>query len=284
MAASPKTRELLDQLTAAVRQAIHAPQPDRVHDLRVAIRRFGQGLAIASPDSVESEKTRRALKRIMRMAGGVRDFDIAMKLAARHHAPQKFLQRLKARRDAAERTLLAELHRWLDASTAARWKEALPSEGRSAIPDKVILRQVKKLFKRGSAAEDSDTELHSLRIAAKKLRYTLDLLHHGDQRHVEQIKELQRRLGDINDYETVRRIATKEAAPKRLLRSLLDKHQKKVKAFHRYWEQQFSGRKREWKRVTLQTAPAQTASPQPAPLPPRQAAPSRSRRERQGAA
>ncbi len=208
----------------------------------------------------------------MRLAGDVRDCDITRKLAARYKASRKLLTRLDRRRRAAERRLISQLRQTIEEGAPEKWKESL-SGGPNALPDRAILRGVKRLFKRGSAAVDSDEELHSLRIAAKKLRYTLDLLHHGDREHVDRIKNLQRFLGEINDYETARRIAAHESASKRLIGILGEKQEKKIAAFRRYWERLFSGRKREWKRAALQIARPQA-----------QAAPSRSPRERQGAA
>ena len=266
MSASPKTRELLDHFASEVRLTIKTPEPDQVHNLRVAIRRLTQALVVVAPESKGAKKTRRELKHLMQLAGNVRDCDINLKLAGKLGASQEFLSRLHRRRAAAERLLNQELQNWDHPGLMSEWKEKLVSATASAPAHAAILRAVKRLFKRGTAAEESDKKLHPLRIAAKKLRYTLDLLDHCDQAHLQQIKELQTRLGDINDYETACRIAGEESASKRLIGKLRAKQERKIASFHRYWQKEFSGKKSEWEQVTLQ------------------AAPSRSRRERQGAA
>ncbi len=67
------------------------------------------------------------------------------------------------------------------------------------------------------------------------------------------MKELQKRLGDINDYETARRIAAEESAGKRVLARLAEKQDKKIHSFRRYWDREFSGEthRQEWQQVTL---------------------------------
>ena len=113
---------------------------------------------------------------------------------------------------------------------------------------------MKRVFKRGSAAEESEKKLHPLRIAVKKLRYTIDMLDRPEASRLEKVQELQSRLGDINDYETARRIAAEESAAKRVISDLRAAQEKKLRSFHRFWEKNFSGHKREWKRATFQTA------------------------------
>ena len=266
MAASPQTRELLEQFLAEARRASQTPDPGQVHDLRVAIRRFNQALAIFYPESRQTEKTRAALKGIMHLAGEVRDCDITLKLAAKHKASPRMLEKLRRRRGAAERALILALQEWMDTDAALRWEQRLVNARAAPASRASLVHVVKRFFKRGSAAEESDEKLHPLRIAAKKLRYTLELLHRGDVTHVDRIKELQTRLGDINDLQTAIRIVAEESGGKAFASSLAKKQEKKIASFHRYWSKQFAGRKKEWKRVTLQ------------------AAPSRSRRGRQGAA
>ena len=261
MPASPKrASEFLDYFAAAARRTLGGPDADQVHILRVASRKFTQALTVLDAESEDVEKIRRRLKRIMRFAGQVRDYDITIKLAGRVQGSKTFLARLHRRRAAAERVLLAELQLWLDANTPRRWRERLAEAAPGTTASKVLSSAVKRLFKRGAAAEDSDKKLHPLRIAAKKLRYTLDLLDHSDPARVEQVKELQRRLGDINDYETARRIASAESAGKRVDSRLREKHDKKVRAFRRFWESRFSGKKhkREWQNVTLRATPVRS--------------------------
>src|SRR5690606_7149411 len=71
-------------------------------------------------------------------------------------------------------------------------------------------RQAKRVKKRGRAAlSQNEGDLHRLRIALKKLRYTAEFfapLHPKVQvrQHLRQIKDLQDHLGQLNDATTVR--------------------------------------------------------------------------------
>ncbi len=247
MVASPVARGVTE-LASAVRCALDSPEPDQIHDLRVAIRRFLQVLAVyeSSPRVV-----RDGLKEMMRSAGDVRDCDIAIKLVKKVDGPARLIQRLRRRRGDRERVLLIELQKWSKGNMASQWRQKLSFNGEA---DPAILRRaVKKFFKCGAAAEDSDTKLHPLRIATKKLRYTMDLIGNTDRARAEQVRELQQRLGDIQDHETARRLASDESASKRVLSELQNRQDKKIRAFRKFWDKTFAGRKREWQQVTLRS-------------------------------
>jgi CHAD domain-containing protein len=265
MAASPTATKLLAGLAAEIRRTAESPEPDQVHDLRVAIRRFMQILAILDSSTGDIRGT---VKRMMSFAGKVRDCDIAIKLTRKAGASEQFLRRLQRRRGAAERVLILELEKWSALDTPAKWRSKLGPAHPQENMSRALSKAVRRVFKRGAAAEDSEKKLHSLRIAVKKLRYTIDLLDRPSATRTEQIQDLQRRLGDINDYETARKIATQETASKRVVAELRAKQEKKIQSFHTFWEENFADKKREWKRATFQAG-----------------APSRPRsRERQGAA
>src|SRR6185503_15069163 len=74
--------KLLRRLAHRVHQAASAPDPDAVHDLRVAIRRFQQFLRVFRQflPGVTAKKIRRRLRKIMKSAGKVRNRDIAAML------------------------------------------------------------------------------------------------------------------------------------------------------------------------------------------------------------
>ncbi|MBZ5603424.1 MAG: CHAD domain-containing protein [Acidobacteriia bacterium] len=254
MSSSPGTRRLLDQFAAQLRQTPVAPTPDQVHDLRVSIRRLSQALANAGPDSNETERVRKELKVVMRMAGNVRDCDITLKLVGKAGGSKRLAERLHRRRGEAERALILGIGRWTKAHPLDRWRDLLPAHAEDRAL--AISAALKKLFKRGRAAEDSDRKLHPLRIAAKKLRYTLELLH-ADAARIDMIKGLQTRLGDINDFETARSIAGEEGASKRMLDELRSKQDKKIRSFRRFWNSTFAGRDREWA-AALQAAPSRS--------------------------
>ncbi len=225
---------LRDRFLRELRQTLRDPNPDQVHDLRVAIRRFSQLLAIAEP-SKETARVRKALKRVMSMAGEVRDCDIALKLTVNANGSARLAARLRELRGEAEARLLKGLARWVATYSPRTW--TLPRRvGNRGTP-----QALRRFFKRGAAAEKSEGKLHPLRIAAKKLRYTLEL-EQPSSTMLAKIKDLQTRLGDINDLDVTRRIAEREGAAKPVLDELRRKRDKKVAAFRSYWKRTFAGR------------------------------------------
>jgi CHAD domain-containing protein len=70
----------LSKLVEEAERCAATPDPDAVHDLRVAIRRFSQALRIFKTllDAKAVQWMRRALKRVMDAAAVVRDLDVGM--------------------------------------------------------------------------------------------------------------------------------------------------------------------------------------------------------------
>src|SRR5579862_587471 len=102
MATSPAARkkskigQALDQLALDVERTLKHAGPDQVHNLRVATRRMGQTLAVVEDSGFG--KIRRELKSAIKLAGPVRDCDIAQKLIAKVEAPATLSARLERRR------------------------------------------------------------------------------------------------------------------------------------------------------------------------------------------
>jgi CHAD domain-containing protein len=242
MARSPDPRrELFRRLTAQARRTVRTPDAEQVHNLRVAIRRFNQAAALAQ-DASGLKKTRKHLKKAMELAGRVRDADITMKLVAklRPAGTSTLQEKLARRRAEREQRLIAALPK-----IAAQLEIGKPSlEGKP--PQVAISAAAERLFERGSKADDA-RGLHRLRIAAKKLRYTLELLA-PEHARMDQIKRLQSLLGDINDYETARRIIAEESGAKTLAAQFEDRQRKKIREFRSYWKSDFerAGEAREW--------------------------------------
>lgn len=237
MARSPDaTRELFHRLTKQAECTSQAPDAEQVHNLRVAIRRFNQAPALHALDAPGFRKIHRKLKKTMTLAGQVRDVDIAMKLVAKlKPAGVKSLQAKLARRRTECEVELIEALPSLAAHTDLEVTSSTDKPPHHAIHD-----AARRLFKRGAKADDSKG-LHRLRIAAKKLRYMLELLAPQHAR-LGQIKRLQTLLGDINDYETAGRIIATESGGKKLLEQLEDRQKKKIRQFRRYWKSDFEGK------------------------------------------
>ena len=120
---------LLRRLAFQAGRAARTSDADAVHDLRVAIRRFGRCLrAFAQffPGAARKKILRRA-KALMKLAAVVRDRDIALELLGFAGIPATAAVAVSLRREraAAERILAAELHRWARHGFSHKWRERL---------------------------------------------------------------------------------------------------------------------------------------------------------------
>lgn len=68
----------------------------------------------------------------------------------------------------------------------------------------------------------------------------------ADGARFDQIKTLQKHLGDINDYESARRIVAREVAGERISARLREQQRKKVRLFRHHWNDEFAGKESEW--------------------------------------
>ncbi|HTS75882.1 MAG TPA: CHAD domain-containing protein [Bryobacteraceae bacterium] len=222
-----------------IRRTLAQPDATHVHDLRVAIRRFNQALALR-PRSERPKRLLRRLKKIMRLAGEVRNADITLNLVAKIKGTKRLVSRLHRRREDAERRLKKALDK-LDPREIPR---DLPIA--SATSPAAIVGTARRMFKRAAKSGDP-LRLHRIRIAAKKLRYTLELLA-PDHPRLETVKRLQSMLGRINDYETAWAIVSEESGGKAVRAQLKQKQAKRIREFHRFWATLFPdpATQREW--------------------------------------
>jgi len=109
--------------TASVRNA------DAIHDLRVAIRRFSQSVTIFASllPKQEAKRVRKRLRRIMEVAGQVRDCDIALEFLDEAGVPGDDALRaaIVAERTEHEKNLLDKIGRWSRSNVSAKWRSAL---------------------------------------------------------------------------------------------------------------------------------------------------------------
>lgn len=227
--------ELLDHLAAQIRRTIQRPDQRHVHDLRVIIRRFTQALTILKPCLVQEnlKELRAALKQIMLLAGEVRNCDIAAKLLTKmqERVPAS-VGRIRRQR---EKLLIASLQSWVNPDVASQWRTQLqPCQSLSASAIRKLIGQgvasaAERVHQRARNIGKSMQALHKLRIAAKKLRYTLELAGTPS----DPVKDLQSRLGDINDYRATRRLLKAIDGTAHLRRALARKQRSKVRRFRR---------------------------------------------------
>src|ERR1700730_16339468 len=124
-----QSSKLLRRLAFEITRALKSCDPERVHDLRVAIRRFNQLLRVLKPCFLgkEMRKIRRQLKTIMNSAGEARNCDIALQPLSKAAGEDKvnLSLRIKNQRRHRERELLGLLRPWMDRKSSSKWRAAL---------------------------------------------------------------------------------------------------------------------------------------------------------------
>ncbi len=117
---------LLTTLAYQVHRAAKKPGPDEIHDLRVSVRRFSQGLQLFADffPKWEVKKIRRMLKRVMRVTSAIRDRDITLDfLSESGHTAHR--PRLEKERVAYQRQFSEMLRRWTAQDFSAKWRNGL---------------------------------------------------------------------------------------------------------------------------------------------------------------
>jgi CHAD domain-containing protein len=121
---------LLTTLAFQVHRAARKPGPDEIHDLRVSIRRFSQGLELFSAffPKWEVKKIRRMLKRMMQTTSSIRDRDITLQFLEKwQHSPHR--PRLEKERATYQRQFSEMLRRWSARDFSTKWRNGLSLRG-----------------------------------------------------------------------------------------------------------------------------------------------------------
>ena len=119
----------LGRLVFEIRNCGQTLEPEAVHQLRVAIRRFNQSLRAFRSLLPQRpvRKIRKQTRRLMRRAGQVRNRDIALALLAQSKvSPRSALStRLASARRQHQQTLAGLLQRYNKRDFSSRWRAAL---------------------------------------------------------------------------------------------------------------------------------------------------------------
>ncbi len=253
------------------RSAVGSRDADKVHDLRVSIRRLSQGLRVFLPwlDRARVSRMRRRLKKLMKRCAAVRNCDVAVDVlrACGWKEPELFADLAQERRR-ARRELAARLRNWNRRGRVKKWRRKLrvqspaptakASEGASQSKlenaRRILPKMLEDLFRAGNRAARpgaSHETMHQFRLKTKRVRYTLELFEpvYGARLKplIEWLKGLQEKLGAINDcavtLEMIRGERGAAAAVRRLARA-------RVEEFRIYWKRSFGPRERaRWKAV-----------------------------------
>jgi CHAD domain-containing protein len=206
-----------------------------VHQARVATRRLREILPVVTDtQSGRGARLRRRLKRLTRALGPVRELDVACALLTHRAAgkPEPGVVALRAHLRERRLASLDALQKACDAGRAGRLLERLTNlvrrlegagrRGRGELPSRERRRLARRVMGRaralGIAVADAGAILivdrvHEVRIAAKRLRYALELT--GELRlartgaFVSSLKATQAVLGDLHDLDVLRAAAVR---------------------------------------------------------------------------
>jgi CHAD domain-containing protein len=214
---------------------------ETVHQLRVSIRRLQAALRLMG-----QTKNRRSLRPLMQLAGAVRNCDITLELVRKAALPPGHAAYHRLRND--RRKHAASLK-------AAVIAFDLPALHQAPVaPSPLVL---KEFFRAGRQAMLRPTEerLHALRLAGKRLRYTIELLAPSASDRLRELKRLQDELGAINDCATAR-LLVDDAGFRHWLAHEQARH---LQGFHDYWRQSFGvlGARESWQLFLLAASNAQ---------------------------
>ncbi len=232
VAAQRVVLERLNNTRGRIAAAARAPavDPEPVHQLRVASRRLAAAVSIFRGflDDSLRRKLRRAARRVRRAAGEVRDLDVQrIALARVLEAHGRVLTpegvalagALTRRRANAVRRMRRSLKKWkprLDRrAREIRAEQAATSmtvdgatERLATTADQVLGRRLREFRAAGEADLTSVERLHELRIAGKRLRYSMEVFaacYPASFRSelYATVEAVQTELGEINDLTTL---------------------------------------------------------------------------------
>jgi len=236
-----------------------SPNPEAVHDLRVAIRRLQQGLITfkALFPRKTAKRIRKQLKEVLSAAGNLRNCDIALGILSEKKGLStagliRHVEELRRRAQKSLLQILASLslrtrvskwcrHLHMDSPHAGFGAEDLQTMGRAILP-----QLAQRFFRAGDAAafHGSAGKLHAFRILAKKFRYTMELFSSvygsAGEQCLGEIKAVQGILGRVNDYRTVLSMASETGSGNKLKEALRRAERRKIRQFRETWAKEFS--------------------------------------------
>jgi len=124
--AAEQMNQLLTTLAFQIHRAAKLPGPDEIHDVRVSIRRFSQGLELFRGfySKWEVKKIERRLKRMIKLTNEIRDRDIGLEYLAKWKK-NVLRRRLVRERLEYQREFAEMVHRWTARDFPAKWRVSL---------------------------------------------------------------------------------------------------------------------------------------------------------------
>ena len=208
---------LLEQLLTEIKRISAKQSVTRVHDSRVALRRWFAIWHVMRTDGWESKKFRNnaivPMEHLLAQLGEVRDMDVLSELAKDLNCKESFLEKLKLYRDEARKDLVKSL-RIIDVTELVKYVSRYLQKRRSKMELAVrqsnlaeesasehmhaILAEHEQHVRKLEENSSDPKGMHHLRLAIKGWRYLLSeffLLKN------EELEYAQGLLGDIHDLD-----------------------------------------------------------------------------------
>jgi CHAD domain-containing protein len=211
-----------------------AGDDEGVHQARVASRRLREAVPVLAAGLKRGGKAQRKIRRVTKALGTVREMDVTMQildeLAQRPGIPRNALEDVRAHvlseRDRRRVLMLSRL-KAIDTRKLSRRLEEVAQDLRMATAPEwreILGARIGRRSKRFAAAIQAAGQmyapdrLHAVRIAGKKLRYTLELAADARVRAaralVAVLKDAQETLGRLNDLHVIQgHVAQVQAHP-----------------------------------------------------------------------
>jgi len=227
---TPAAEQLIRQRVTALGRVLPAAgkgDATSLHQARVATRRLRAALPLVAPGK-KADKIARSVRRLTQALGPVREMDVEVQildeLEQQGDVPRPAIERMRAAIGDQRRVLHAELQRRLDGFDVGRLRKRVVSAARkqesrtstrTRDPKRAeaarhrARRRAERLVLaiENAAGLYLPERLHAVRIAVKKLRYTLELEQgvsaRGTTARLRTLKTAQDLLGRMHDLEVL---------------------------------------------------------------------------------
>jgi len=187
---APSLKEYRTQLRKAWRKARHSLGEDSIHDLRVAARRVAASLLLLESVVGEdrSSKARRGVKRLTKKLGPLRDIQVQIRIVRTWRRTIK-IQRFENSLARAERQESNRVRDYLsqrrqkrileqlkdfEKDTATQLKDIMQATIQRRLQSALSVQRIDLEAARRAMAPSDPSSLHTVRRAARKLRYCLE--------------------------------------------------------------------------------------------------------------